>query len=590
MFMSKMPGNAQTLLLRIFDAWHRDNLPESDAGVAFEVFTSELALRSYGLNLDEVTAGVVGGGQDGAVDSVYVFFDDTLVDEDSEVVLAESKPSAFIQGRSLELWVVQAKRTASFSETVLDKLENTLRRVLDLDEPLDGLALLYNPALLARFDLFRRAWEKLLVRRPQLGVNVVYATPGDTRGIAPQVEAKVGALRHIVGKQVPDARISVELLGDSELLARYNERPSYTLPMRYQEAATSDDSHIALVTLRDLYTLIVDENGRLRRHLFEHNVRDYEGNVSVNLEIRRSLNSPDSPEFWWLNNGVTILCSAATSAGKTYSLSDIQIVNGLQTSHEIYQALRPGGPAEADTRMLLVRIVVTDDPAVRDQVIRATNRQTSVKDSSLRATDEVQRNIENYLLTRNWYYDRRKNFYKNEGKDPSRIVSIPMLGAAMTAMGLFRPDLARGKPSSLLKSDDDYLKVFNSSIDLDVYYWVARTQRAVDSFIASESAQATIQQKSNLKFHLSMLVAGHLNKGPIRLPRQLKRLAVDDAELSPTMMVQLFGKLKTWSEAYLAADSAILERAAKTQRFTEYLLERAAHDRSMVAAEGGEGA
>jgi hypothetical protein len=272
--MSRMPGNAQTLLLRIFDAWHQDNLPKSDAGTAFEIFASELVLRSYGLNIDEVTAGVVGGGQDGAVDSVYVFFDDSLVDEDSEVVLADSRPSAFSQGRPLELWVVQAKRTASFSEGALDKLENTLRRVLDLGESLDDLVQLYNATLLSRFGLFRRAWEKLLVRRPQLGVNVVYATPGDTRGVTPQVEAKVAALPHILRKQVPDAKIIVELLGDFELLARYNDRPSYTLPMRYQEAATSDDSHVALVALRDYHNLIVDENGRLRRHLFEHNVRD----------------------------------------------------------------------------------------------------------------------------------------------------------------------------------------------------------------------------------------------------------------------------------------------------------------------------
>ena len=577
--MVKTPGNAQTLLLRIFEAWQSDTLPESDGGAAFEIFASELALRSYGLNLDEVTAGIVGGGQDGAVDSVYVFFDDALVDQDSEVVLPDSRPGAFGQERSLELWVVQAKRTASFSEGALDKLENTLRRVLDLDQPLDGLAALYNPTLLARFDLFRRAWEKLLVRRPRLSVNVVYATPGDRRGVTPQVEAKVLALRHVLGKQVPDARISVELLGDSELLARYNERPSYTLPMRYQEAATSDNSHIALVTLRDYYNLIVDEHGRLQRHLFEYNVRDYEGNVSVNQEIRQSLSNPDSPEFWWLNNGVTILCSAATSAGKTYSLSDIQIVNGLQTSHEIFEALHRGGPPEAEGRMLLVRIIVTDDTAVRDQVIRATNRQTSVKDSSLRATDDVQRNIENYFITRNWYYDRRKNFYKNEGKDPSRIVSIPTLGAAMTAMGLFRPDLARGKPSSLLKSNDDYLKVFNSSIELDIYYWVARTQRKVDAYIASEGAQASIQQKSNLKFHLSMLVVEHLNGSPIRHPRQLNRLATGDAEMSSAEMNQLFGKLKSWSDGYLTAEGAILERAAKTQRFTEYLLERAADDR-----------
>ncbi|AVT36241.1 AIPR family protein [Plantactinospora sp. BB1] len=573
--MARAASNAQTLLMRIFESWREEYLPDSDAGTAFEIFASELTLRPYGLGLDEVTSGVVGGGQDGAVDSVYVFFDDTLLDEDSEVLQPKSRANAFAQERSLELWVIQAKRTPAFSEGALDKLENTLRRVLDLRTSLKDLEVLYNPAILTRFGFFRDSWEKLLVRRPRLSVNVVYATPGDSRDVTPQVEGKVMALRQVVAAQVPDARVSVELLGDAELLARYNERPSYTLEMKYQEAATSGDSHVALVTLTDYFNLIVDENGRLRRHLFEYNVRDYEGNVSVNLEIRKSLNNVDGPEFWWLNNGVTILCSEATSAGKKFSLSDIQIVNGLQTSHEVFEALRDDPRAVGAGRMLLVRIIVTDNAAVRDQVIRATNRQTSVKDSSLRATDEVQRNIENYLLTRGWYYDRRKNFYKNEGKEASRIVSIPMLGAAMTAMGLFRPDMARGKPSSLLKADEDYRKVFNASIDLSIYYWVAKMQRRVDAFIVSEAADASIQQKSNLKFHLSMLVAEKLNGGIIRNPQQLRRVAIEDLDLSDEELRDLFERVKAWAAGYLAEEDAILERAAKTQRFTDYLLERA---------------
>ncbi len=263
-------------------------------------------------------------------------------------------------------------------------------------------------------------------------------------------------------------------MGDKELLARYNEHPSYTLRMEYQESVTSGNSHVALVKLKDYYELIVDENGRLRRHLFEWNVRDYQGNVAVNQDIRKSLTVTDSPEFWWLNNGVTILCSDATSAGKSYSLSNIQIVNGLQTSHEIYDALRNFPAPEAQNKMLLVRIIVTADAATRDKVIRATNRQTAVTDASLRATDDVQRQIENYFLTKGWYYDRRKNFYKNDGKDVARIVGIPFLGAAVTAMGLARPDKSRGKSSSLLKNDDDYRQVFNPAIELEIYLWAAK--------------------------------------------------------------------------------------------------------------------
>jgi hypothetical protein len=120
----------------------------------------------------------------------------------------------------------------------------------------------------------------------------------------------------------------------------------------------------------------------------------------------------------------------------------MQIVNGLQTSHEIFEVLKNNRTPETENKMLLVRIIVTADAATRDQVIRATNRQTAVSDASLRATDDVQRQIEDYFLSNGWYYDRRKNLYKNDGKDAKRIVGIPFLGAAVTAMGLARPDIS----------------------------------------------------------------------------------------------------------------------------------------------------
>jgi hypothetical protein len=419
----------------------------------------------------------------------------------------------------------------------------------------------------------------------------VYATPGDRQGVTPQVEAKLNALRQVIADAVPGANlVTAELMGDKELLNRYNERPSYTVRMEYQESATSGDSHVALVKLKDYYDLIVDENGRLRRHLFEWNVRDYQGNVEVNKGIRESLTSTDSPEFWWLNNGVTILCSEAISTGKAYSLSNIQIVNGLQTSHEIYEVLTNQRTSETENKMLLVRIIVTADAPTRDQVIRATNRQTAVSDASLRATDDVQRQIETYFLTKGWYYDRRKNFYKNGGKaDISKIVGIPFLGAAVTAMGLARPDKSRGKPSSLLKNKDDYRQVFSSSIDLEIYLWAAKLQRRVDAFIVSDAANATIEQRSNLKFHLSMLIVDRLDNGPVKRPQQLRSLASQGVSITDDEMEALFDKLKQWSSEYLKAEGVILERAAKAQRFSEYLLKRASDERVSAAGDDSTG-
>jgi hypothetical protein len=126
-------------------------------------------------------------------------------------------------------------------------------------------------------------------------------------------------------------------------------------------------------------------------------------------------------EFWWLNNGVTIICSKSSIVGKTYVLDDVQIVNGLQTSHTIFRALKTLPDTHpAFDRSVLVRILSTTDSHTRDHVIRATNRQTSVPVASLRATDDVQRQIEAYFEPQGWYYDRRKNYYSNIGKTPAR--------------------------------------------------------------------------------------------------------------------------------------------------------------------------
>ena len=62
-----------------------------------------------------------------------------------------------------------------------------------------------------------------------------------------------------------------------------------------------------------------------------------------------------------------------------YSLDDVQIVNGLQTSHIIFNELRDRGDDDAVLdRTLLVRILETKEPITRDRVIRATNSQTQV--------------------------------------------------------------------------------------------------------------------------------------------------------------------------------------------------------------------
>src|SRR4051794_26979345 len=107
-------------------------------------------------------------------------------------------------------------------------------------------------------------------------------------------------------------------------------------------------------------------------------------------------------------------------ANKVLELESPQIVNGLQTSHEIFKR-RVTGP-EADERSVLVKVIEAEESSRRERIIRATNSQTPFGPSTLRATDKVQRQIEEYLSERGLFYERRRRYYFNQNKPVDRIV------------------------------------------------------------------------------------------------------------------------------------------------------------------------
>jgi hypothetical protein len=543
---------------------------------AFELFASEQVLRDRELSSDEVEAGVVGGGNDGGLDGVYVFLGDVLLADDSEVLEESFSASKISVGTPLTLVLVQAKRTESFAETAIDVVADSTRRLLDLTEPVDDLRTLYSEALVGAVGRFRIAVQRLATRHPKLRIEFHYVTRGSSANANTKVLAKAKDLEQQFEGSFSDAAGQVALIGATELWKLTSSTPTYTLSLTYRENATSGSSHVALVSIRDYLDFLRDESGALRRHIFDWNVRDYQGEVEVNREMQESLANAADPDFWWLNNGVTIICSKTSIVGKTYSLDDVQIVNGLQTSHSIYRALAsaPDDHAALDDSVL-VRILVTDDPTTRDKVIRATNRQTSVPAASLRATDDIQRAIETFFFGHGWFYDRRKNYYRNIGKNPERIVSIPLLAQAVMAMGLGQANNSRARPSSLLKNDDDYGKIFSEKFPLDVYLWMAKTQRDVDNFLLAPEAATTAPERNNLRFHLAMLCVARRFGGRVYSPAQLAKLAQDDATLDSAELTDGLSDLRQWYEDHTGLTGDSMDKAAKSNDFVEYVFTKA---------------
>ena len=219
----------------------------------------------------------------------------------------------------------------------------------------------------------------------------------------------------------------------------------------------------------------MDDDGEIRKSFFDSNVRDYQGKNNVNSSISDTLHRSDSNDFWWLNNGVTVLASEATLVNnRELQIVNPEIVNGLQTSMEIYNYYSENKEAlKNETRSVLLRIIVPENEASRDQIIFATNNQTNIPKATLRVTDPIHLQIEMYFKNRGLFYDRRKNYYKNQGRKPAEIVGVSFLAQWLISIFLKKPDYARARPSTLLNDENTYHELYEKNNDLEVFYRVA---------------------------------------------------------------------------------------------------------------------
>jgi hypothetical protein len=252
-----------------------------------------------------------------------------------------------------------------------------------------------------------------------------------------------------------------------------------------------------------------DEHGDIRRSMLEPNVRDYQGPKNVvNKAIRQSLAETTAPEFWWLNNGVTILASKCSVVGNKIVIEKPEVVNGLQTSYEIFQFFR-SQPDKVDTRNVLVRVIVPPDEQVRSKIIRATNSQTPINEVSLRATDPIHFDIEEKFRLYGLFYERRKGEYRELKKPVDQIISIHTLARAVIAILLHQPNNAYATPSRVLKSD--YERVFNEKHNRDIFVVCISIQRQVDKYLPGHADELK-DVKSIIRYYVSMAVGCFLLK------------------------------------------------------------------------------
>jgi hypothetical protein len=528
------PTNDQIILGQILKSKCAESENELTESEYFEIYTASEILKDHDLSYDDVKYGIVGEGGDGGIDSIFTFLNGELVKEDTPINKNQKK-------NVIELKIIQSKTSSSFKEDSITKFRESAEDLFNLANEPNDYRKRYNQDLIDRVIIFRKVYESLAAFFPTLAINYYYATQGNE--VHPNVSGKVQKLREDINKLFGGASFDFDFIGAKKLLELTRDIPSTSRKLEISESpiSTESGSYVCLVSLSKYFEFICDA-GSISRSIFESNVRDYQGSVVVNTGIKNTLSNKNSDNFWYLNNGVTIITPKAVSAGKQLTIEDPQIVNGLQTSHEIYRYFSELEEPVVDERAILVRIICEKDEEARDRIIRATNSQTAIPPASLRSSDEVHRNIEDFLKANGFYYDRKKNYYKNQGMPVAKIISIPYMAQAMMAITLLKPDSARARPSTLLNSEKEYRRIFSLDTPIDVFLKVVQIMKSVEKFLKPDVCEVELERKdiTNIKFYIAMLVGIALTEGKEDIINKLA--ALPKVEIQDSLLIEVLNK------------------------------------------------
>lgn len=469
-----MAKNDLILLDGILDEYMSKSLPSGDAGEVFEYLATEQILKDYAFTKDQLQSGCVDGHNDGGIDEFFVLVNGHL----AEGIPADFWPKS---NAELEVFIVTCKHDASFKQAPITAMIPSLIQLFDFTIPSAKLIDSYNERLLKKRELLISTYRRLATTLVKFDMNIVYACRGDEE-IETNIQAKADQAESICQSFFSDCTASFSFWGNSKILAKYRERANSTLDLKFDHFLSQNGQYVLLSKLSDYRQFLTNEKGTLNRHLFDSNVRDYLGLNPVNADIKKTLMESDGPDFWWLNNGITIIGSQAHIVGDTITIQDVQIVNGLQTSESIFHFFKSNGEDET-RRSVLIKVLITQDANTSNAIIYATNNQTNVNVTALRATDKLQRDIEDALKTHEFYYNRRPNYYKNQGIIEEAIIEPLALAAGYVCLIYKNPYVATSLKQKFMRDDSKYEKVFSPTTDLNVWYPIAYLLKKTDQLL-----------------------------------------------------------------------------------------------------------
>jgi len=490
------------------DFMKSNEIEEKDEHKQFEMFATYCTTAQQYPEQFDVSDLVTGAGGDCGIDGIAIIANGTLINTKEEIddLIELNKKIS-----DLSFIFVQAKTSAKFSSGEIGTFGNGVLNFFE-NETTD---LPLNQFIKEKIEISDYIFRKSIHLKIKPKCYLYYVTTGKWVEDSNCVSRKNKIVKDLVEQNIfSDVKF---IPVDADLIQKFyrntidvvEKEINFENKILLPDIEKVKQSYLGYLDCKEYLKLIIDDNEELQKSVFYDNVRDYQGENSVNLEIAESINN-EPEKFVLLNNGVTIICKQLTSVRNKFTLTGYQIVNGCQTSHVLYY----NRLKNESVLQIPVKIIETEDEETVNRIIKATNRQTEVTDEQLMALNEFHRKLEAYYNTytgnKKLYYERRSKQYNAVTNiEKVRIVSISMQIKAAAAMFFDNPHLASRYYGKLVKSINGLFSLEHKMIP---YYTCTYVLYRLEYLFRNKMLPA---QYRKYRFHILMLMKYDFAKGKI---------------------------------------------------------------------------
>lgn len=348
-----------------------------DPGVAFPHWYFERIEQFERTEADEV---IVDGFDDEKIDAIHISDDGTTVrffQFKNPISKNAGIEDAAVDGllTTIDIFLSARKRKSGL-ESIFEEIRSAIRTQYKLIFVTSGKGL--SPRQTQRIDAKLKQWN------------------GPTRSaFTHEVLTLDTLLDRVYQESIPTVKSTIELKLDT---------PPYQ---------TAINDHKSLVCHIDGNSL-AEAYHHHGEKLLQQNIRNTEGSTPSNRDIYATATSSESENFYFYNNGITVISDSWDYDQPSWRLSITrpQIVNGGQTIRQIYAAWNDG-KLRNGVKVLLRVISIGDNKEFAGNVAVNLNNQTVVKSSFLKSNHPFFIQMQHALLPMGWYLERKQGDWEN---------------------------------------------------------------------------------------------------------------------------------------------------------------------------------